>query len=49
LWAKLLEVFGRLGVRMIVYDGEGDFTSETIPAKYLREDALPKPPFSVGE
>ena len=27
---------------MIIYDGEGDFTSEIIPAKYLREDTLPQ-------
>ncbi len=29
---------------MIIYDGEGDFTSENIPAEYLREDALPPNP-----
>ena len=34
---------------MIFYDGEGDFTSENIPGKYLREDALPQTPFTVGD
>jgi hypothetical protein len=49
LYAKLLEVFGRQGVRRIIYDAEGDFTSENIPAKYLRRDALRETPFSVGD
>jgi hypothetical protein len=47
--AKLLEVFGRQGVRRIIYYGEGDFTSEIVPAKYLREDAIRETPISVGE
>ena len=34
---------------MIVYDGEGDLTPENIPAEYLREDALPQSPFTVGD
>jgi len=49
LYAKLLEVFGRQGVRRIIYDAEGDFTSENIPAKYLRRDALRETSFSVGD
>ncbi|MFA4860989.1 hypothetical protein [Methanoregula sp.] len=31
---------------MIIYVGDGDFTPETIPAKYPREDALREPSFS---
>jgi len=31
---------------MIIYDGEGDFTPEIIPAEYPWEDALRKLSFS---
>jgi hypothetical protein len=34
---------------MIVYDGEGDFTSEIIPVKDLWKDTLMQTPFSDGE
>jgi hypothetical protein len=34
---------------MIIYDGKGDFTSEIMPVKYLREDALRETSFTVGE
>ena len=47
--AKLLEFFYEQGVRHIVYDGEGDFTSEHNPANDLRNDALIDPSFSDGD
>jgi hypothetical protein len=38
--AKVLEDFHKDRGRMIVYDGEGDFTSEIIPPEYPWKDTL---------